>query len=178
MVDENEAPGGFDFNAMPGIDWTQLEGHANGEEVGPPEGGTVEHISPEMLAKRILWDVSPCHLAEAVRDLLGYAPASEDVEDMEHRESHERLSEAALLFPLVADMSHHAAMAIVGSMIVGSGDEISDELREETIEKLEPVIVQSSFSLIAELLDTGILHLPHFGVTYLSPDDEGEDLNP
>lgn len=157
-------PEGLDPMAgLPGVDWSQLEGHANGENVPPPEEGVLEVISPEMLAKRLLWDVAPCNMVEQVRDLLGYSPASSDVEDMEHSESHLRLAAASVAYPIVAEMAKHAAQGIVGSMIVGSGDDIPDAVREDTIEKIEPVILMSSFAIIAELLDVGILHFPHFG---------------
>lgn len=153
------------------FDWKQLEGL--GESLDAEEGTANFLISPEMLAKRLLWDVTPCSLAEQVRDYLGYSPASEDVEEMEHRESHQRLVQASAAAPFVEAMSKHAAKAIVGAMIVSSGDTPPDAVRQETTDKLEPVIFQACFSILAELIDVQILHFAHFG--FLVADDEEEE---
>jgi hypothetical protein len=151
------------------VDWSQLEG-LGGEEGLPV--GTV--ISPDMLAKRLLWDVTPCDLAERVRDYLGYSPASEDVEEMEHKESHQRLAQVIVIAPYVDAMAGHTARAIAGAMIVESGDTPPDAVRDETIEKLEPVIFHAAVGILAELIDVGLVHLPHYGFVTFGPDEVAE----
>lgn len=159
MTDNNEE--------LPDVDWSQLD-----------DGSGLVTISPEMLAKRILWDVTPCDMAVDVASYLNMSPASEEVEEMEHSESHQRLRGAAVLAPCIEAMSDHAARAIVGCMIVAQGDEdkISEELQQEAVDKQHAVIFQSAFAVIAEMLDIGILHLPHLGVFYVEvPDEEGPE---
>lgn len=148
------------------IDWTALEAEvadATAVEGLPPE---MTILTMDMLAKRLLWDVVPCPMAEQVRDYLGYAPTSEDVEDREHQESHQRLAKVGPILPFLDQMSHMVTPAIVGTMIVGSDDEehTSEEERNDAIAKLQPVLYQTTLAILSELMDMGLLHLPHRSV--------------
>jgi hypothetical protein len=161
------------------IDWDAFERDV-AKDADPFESIHTNAISPEMLAKRLLWDVTPCdmegHVVEVAK-YLGYPPASEDVEQMEHDESHARANNAGILLPFVAEMAAHAAKAVAGSMIVGSGDQdhMSEADRDETIDKLRPIIAQTSFGILAELLDVGILHTPHFATFLFTTEDESTE---
>lgn len=171
-MSENSGFDDFDFES---IDWSQMEHNVSGEgREDLPEGVESVHIiSPEMLAKRLLWDISPCSLAVDAGKVLGLPPASPDVEDMEHTESHQRLTGAALAAPFIQEMARHASNAVVAAIITASGAEAPQEDRDESAQRLEPVIFQSAFAIIAEMIDMGILHLPHFG-TFVFHEESGD----
>jgi hypothetical protein len=142
------------------VDWDAMEESA----VDPDQGPQPIIISADMLAKRIMWDVTPCDMAERVRDYLGYAPTSDEVEEKEHIESHQRLKDASPMIPVVHDMALHATRAIVASMIVGAGDEetLPESDRDEVMEKTVPIVYHATYAILAELLDIGAVHFPHF----------------
>lgn len=144
----------FDFDS---VDWNKLE-----QESASTMGPTIVPISPEMLAKMLVWDTVPCDHAVEVGNFLGLPSASDEVEKMEHDESHHRLLAARLVAPYVNLMSGHASRAIVGSMIVGHGEAEHADRSDvaDAASKLEAVIFQASYSIIAELLDTGYLRYP------------------
>lgn len=122
------------------------------------QGQSVTIISPDMMKKRIVWDVVPCDMAPQVASRLGLQPASEEVEDMEHRQSHQRLVDASMLAPVAGMMSQQAAEAVRGAMLVEHGDEAGEEEILQ-VEKLTPLIFTTAYAIIAEMIDTGLLHI-------------------
>lgn len=46
-----------------------------------------------------------------------------------------------------------------------------EELVKDAIEKQSNVIFQTTFAIVAELLDVGALHLPHYGIVKISEED-------
>jgi hypothetical protein len=135
------------------VDWSQLD--------DLDEGVAPLTISEDMLAKRVLWDVVPCRMAVDVVKRMGLQPASPDVEDMEHTESHERLRQVAPVAPFVHAMSRHAAHAVIAAMLVSNDVDLPDDIRVTESDKLHPVLTQATLAVIAELVDVGMLHLPH-----------------
>lgn len=159
MTEGNEE---FDFDA---VDWSKLEHNFAADEDGnvPPQHVHRQTISPEMLAKRLLWDVTPCELATEVARALGLPPTSDEVEKMEHRESHRRLMGASPLAPFIQPMASEATSAVLGAIMVthDMSVEADGEIIAESAERLLPVVSQASYAIVANLIDMGLLHLPH-----------------
>lgn len=155
------------------VDWGAFEGQLNdipaSDEAIPPN-----MISVDMLAKRLLWDVAPCTIATEVAALLGQQPASEDVEEMEHEQSHQRLAAAALATPFIGEMARHAAAAAVGTVVLSTGVDIPPEELASAIDKLIPMIYQTSWSILAELVDIGVVHMPHYQWVTVTPEESGQ----
>lgn len=146
------------------FDWSGMEFLANtGHAPEPTESNVHEtRLTPETLAKRLVWDVTPCNLAVKAAEVMGLSPASEDVEEMEHSESHDRLLAPASIGMIIDAMSQHAAHAVLAAQVAAHNLEMSDEDMLENTQKLQPLVFQTTYSIIAELLDIGAVHLPEF----------------
>lgn len=140
-----------------GFDWEQFEKDYPG--IDP-----AQVVTPDMLKRRIAWDVVPCEIADAVIRSLNLMPGSQEVADTEHQQSHLRLEGARPLLPYLDNMARYAAEAVVGAMIVSAdeGEDHSDE-RDEAIARLAPVIYMSAWGILAEMLDSEVIHLAHIG---------------
>ncbi len=158
------------------IDWDHMEHMATHDESGAP--AFVEpalELSVEMVQRRVLWDTVPCQQAVEVAKYLELPATSDDVETMEHTQSHVRLLDVAVLRPLVLALADASARSITGAMVVAGGDKdhlpLTGEVYTDMYEKLQPVIYMSSLSMLAELVDIGVVHMPH--MVYLGgPEDE------
>lgn len=148
------------------IDWSAMEAEVS--DLSSVEGLAPEYqvLTMDMLAKRLLWDVVPCAMAEDVRDYLGYAPTSPDVEDMEHKQSHQRLAKVGPIVPFLEQMARMVTPAVVSAMILGSDDQehTTESDRNDAVEKLSPVVFASTLAILSELMDMGLVHLPHRGL--------------
>lgn len=120
-------------------------------------------ITPAMMRKRVIWDVAPDEYAVAVARRLGLNPASPDVEDMEKAEAYRRLQPVGILAPVLNDLALHSAEAVRAAMMEVHGDDYGDSPSME-IEVLAAFIAQSSAGILAELIDIGALHLPHYTI--------------
>jgi hypothetical protein len=87
----------------------------------------IDIFTPQMLVKRLLWDIVPCPDVPGMVPLMKLSPDSPDVAEMEHRASHERLNEVQpvkelldLLVPLVSGITASA-------MLVNSGISADEE---------------------------------------------------
>lgn len=152
------------------VDWARMENETSGDE---PQ---FQVLSPEMLARRLLWDVVPCPLAVKVGAFMGLPPASEEIEDMEHQQSHQRLQQAYPTVPFIMEFAKHATKAVVGANILGMSDdepEVTEEEKDEITVKLYPMIYQTALAMVAELIDVGILHLPHY--QFVTVEEDGEE---
>jgi hypothetical protein len=144
------------------VDWAKMEASAGGEDLPVV-------LSDEMLRKRIMWDVTPCDLAEAVRERMGLAGASEDVEEMEHAESHQRLVAMAAILPAIVTLSSYATEAAVTSIIMDSHPDAPEQIRRDVVESTELMIRAATMGVIAELLDIGLLHTTHLPIFHTPP---------
>ena len=144
----------FDFES---VDWDALEHTFEGSE------GTAgqQIISRGQLAKRLLWDTVPCEIAVPAAALMGMSPASEDVEEMEHRESHRRMVQAAPVVPYLRGMAFDTAKAVMAAQYVAHEVETDQEELNEAAAKMSIIVYQSTLAILANLLDVGALHFPH-----------------
>ncbi len=162
------------------IDWAKLEADFDQTtgEIGAdtPPSANVHVYTADILAKHMLWNVVPCDMAEDVTRALGLNWASDDVEDMEHRESHGRLNGAASVVQVAGVLASHGTRAALMATIVANGvpEDIRERLLEESVEKLTPLVAQTTFGIIAELVDMDLLHAPTdvYGLSPLDGEDE------
>lgn len=154
------------------IDWGQMEYLANNDgsvEGGPEtEGHAPLVLNTEMIIRRALWDTIPCGDAVAVANYLELPATSDDVEKMEHEKAHVRLDDISNIAPLIYALSDAAARAIVGAMVVAGGDQesipLNGDVYNEAYEKFQPVAYTTALSVVAELIDIGLVHTPHLAV--------------
>lgn len=148
------------------IDWSAMERLANGENDEPFISGTPQVITTQMLRKQTLWDVAPHNAVERISEYLGLPSVSREGLMSEHQEAHDRSAAISVILQPISMIAEEVARAIVGTMMVTNGvSEISPVDGEEftdTVEKLEGMLTNSSASIIATLLDWGLLHTPMF----------------
>jgi hypothetical protein len=117
----------------------------------------VDLYTPQMLTKRLLWDIVPCSQVEALIPLMNLTPDSQDVSEMEHQASHDRIDQLtplremlALLIPLVSGITASA-------MLVNSGNSM-DEETAAVLQRHHSVVVRAGVvAVLANLLDMGII---------------------
>jgi hypothetical protein len=157
-------------------DWSQMEQLANGVDESEIEPASMRKrvISQDMVRKRVTWDVAPHDEVQAVSDYLGLPAASPEGLEAEHEDAHVRQASVALLMETVEILTAEVARAVVGTMLVmneGAKEfEVDGEFFTDTVEELEQVIFHSSLSIIAELIDFGLLHTPML----ITPEAMGE----
>ncbi|MFE4681565.1 hypothetical protein ACFRNJ_12105 [Streptomyces sp. NPDC056721] len=117
----------------------------------------VDIYTPQMLTKRLAWDIVPCGEVEGLIPLMGLTPDSKDVSDMEHAASHDRIDALtplkemlALLIPIVSGITASA-------MLVNSGKSV-DEETAALLQRHHSVVVRAGVvAVLANLLDMGII---------------------
>jgi hypothetical protein len=138
----------------------------DGEAFEEPQ---VDLFTPQMLVKRLLWDIIPCSQVPAMIPLMKLTPDSPDVSDMEHQASHERLQEVVpakelldVLVPLVSGITASA-------MLVNSGVSADEESAVALQRHHSQVIRAGVVAILANLFDMGI-------ITYAEGVQFGEQL--
>jgi hypothetical protein len=138
-------------------------------EFGEEEEPQVDIFTPQMLVKRLLWDIVPCPDVPGMIPLMKLTPDSPDVSEMEHRASHERLNEVRpvkemldLLVPLVSGITASA-------MLVNSGISADEETAVALQRHHSSVLRAGVVAILANLFDMGI-------ITYAEGVQFGEQL--
>jgi hypothetical protein len=123
----------------------------------PEEAPQVDIFTPQMLAKRLVWDIIPCGSVDEMIPLMNLVPDSPDVSDMEHKASHARLEQVlplgemlSLLVPLVSGITASA-------MLVNSGIPTDDETAVALQRQHSQVVRSGVVAILANLLDMGII---------------------
>jgi hypothetical protein len=67
------------------------------------------------------------------------------------------------MLPILQQLAYHASRAVVGSMIVSGGDQenVSEVDRDEAATRLMPVVYQTCWAILGEMMDIGMIHTPH-----------------
>lgn len=136
------------------------------EQMGIP----MEHVlMPQQVKRRILRDLVPCDMTGDVMRAMQISPASEEIEDIEHQDGHDRAIAAAGTFPYIHSFSHDCASVLTATVAVANGLTPAD--LGESEERLQTFIEASARAIVSELVDLGILHTPH----YMSIDGEDDE---
>jgi hypothetical protein len=110
----------------------------------------MHHAARRTKTREMLRDMVHCHDFPELSQRLGFVPASEDVEEIEHRESHFRCE---ALFPILPDIFHAATEA--GALLSAMSEENTPEYCEENVDAARRVCV----AVIARLVDDGALEV-------------------
>lgn len=153
-----------DKQDLPDIDWSQLEGLDADVEAGRDPGQST--VNSAMLGRRLLWDLAQCADVRPIAKAIGLPDASEDVEEMEHQESHKRMAVANLIAPFVNTISGHASIAAVASVLHNAGvlDEVPTEVRQAQSAQMQQTYFAVTMAVLSELLDMNILMIPENAV--------------
>jgi hypothetical protein len=129
----------------------------------PPMGFSAEDepdlflMSTQMLARKLLWDIVPCHQAASMLPLMNLMPDSPDVEEMEHRASHDRLDRLLPIEPIIQMLVPLASGVTSSAMLVNSGKDVDAETVSVIREYHHRVIQAGTTAILANLMDMGII---------------------
>lgn len=127
------------------------------QESAEEEEPQVTLYSPQMLAKRLLWDIVPCDAVAVMVPLMNLLPSSEEVDEMEHQASHERMENVRQLMPLIETLTPLVSGITASAMLVNSGVNADAELALALKKQHSQVVRASSIAILANLLDMGII---------------------
>lgn len=127
------------------------------KEEAQPDEPEVDYYSPQMLAKRLLWDIIPDEDIPQFVPLMGLVPDSPDVAELEQEASHARLAAVAPLLYLLEHFAPLASGITSSAILVNSGERLSEELARSLFLQHRQIILASSVAIIANLLDMGVL---------------------
>jgi hypothetical protein len=117
----------------------------------------VDLYTPQMLTKRLLWDIVPCGEVEALIPLMNLTPDSPDVSEMEHEASHDRIDQLAPLREMLALLIPLVSGITASAMLVNSGNSV-DADTAAVLQRHHSVVVRAGVvAIIANLLDMGII---------------------
>lgn len=118
----------------------------------------VEQVSLPVLIRQVIYD-SMLMPAEEIASKMGLPPISEEVSEMEERDSQARLSRMSGLLPLID--AHADIAARIASAAYMIDDEDMDALPEESVEKLTElfrlVSLAASVSCVSTLFSLGLI---------------------
>lgn len=155
MPEENE----------PQTDWSSFEQEFQGKDAPP-----MQILTEDMIRRRLLWDIVPCDMAAVIIKRLGLPEVSAEVEATEHGESHLRMSTSGALAPAIYNMAAYSADIILEGTAEKYG--LDRDLEQEKT-TLTNAIHQSTWAIIAEFLDVGWIHFPHYVVATEPPEVPG-----
>ena len=119
---------------------------------------TVEQVSLPVLIRQVIYD-SMLMPAEEIAFKMGLPPISDEVSEMEERDSQARLSRMSALLPLID--AHADIAARIASAAYMIDDEDMDDLPEDSVEKLTElfrlVSLASSVSCVSTLFSLGLI---------------------
>jgi hypothetical protein len=117
----------------------------------------VDLYTPQMLTKRLLWDIVPCGEVEGLIPLMHLTPDSPDVSEMEHQASHDRIDQLAPLREMLALLIPLVSGITASAMLVNSGNSV-DADTAAVLQRHHSVVVRAGVvAIIANLLDMGII---------------------
>jgi hypothetical protein len=129
----------------------------NPEDIDSFEGSGVTMYTPEMLTKRLLWDLVPCSDVEGMMPLMNLSPESPDVRDMEHRSSHERMAAVIPLGEILALLTPLVSGITASAMLINSGVSV-DEDSAVSLQRHHSLVLQAGVgAILANLFDMGII---------------------
>ncbi|MDX3260728.1 hypothetical protein PV336_16025 [Streptomyces sp. MI02-2A] len=121
------------------------------------EGPKVDIYTPQMLTKRLLWDMVPCSQVASFLPLMNLVPDSEDVSEMEHRASHERIQRVVPLKDMLDVMTPLVSGITASVMLVNSGIK-ADEESAIALQRSHAMVVQRALvAVLGNLLEMGII---------------------
>lgn len=123
--------------------------------------------TPEMMARRLVWDIVPCSAALKAIEAMDLPKVSSDVEQIEHDEAHQR---ALLLLPVIGVLTQ---MSLQIALVQLTAIQQEDPRTTVTMEQIFALVFPAVKASIIELLSMGYFHYPLVNVTVVG--DPGVD---
>jgi hypothetical protein len=113
-----------------------------------------------LILKRMIWDIFP-HEWDAVKEAqcrLGLVPDTEEGMEFGHGESDTRINRAAPMSHTLKVLSSYAAEVVSAYACDGVNEEdIPDGFSDGFLRQNAAIIFDSTYAILAHLLDTGVL---------------------
>jgi hypothetical protein len=123
----------------------------------------IDHPTLPVLIRQVIYDTMLMP-AEEIANIMGLPPISDDVAEMEERESQKRLEKFATLIPFIDSHADIAARIAASAYMIEDEDEEYEELGKLGIEDIEQltrlfrlVALSSSVSCVSTLLNLGLI---------------------
>jgi len=123
----------------------------------------IDHPTLPVLIRQVIYDTMLMP-AEEIACIMGLPPISDDVAEMEERESQKRLERFATLIPFIDSHADIAAKIAASAYMIEDEEEEYEELGKLGIEDIEQltrlfrlVALSSSVSCVSTLLNLGLI---------------------
>ena len=123
----------------------------------------IKHLPLPVLIRQVIYDTMLMP-AEDIANIMGLPPISDDVAEMEERESQKRLERFAKLIPFIDSHADIAARIAASAYMIEDDEEDYGELEKLGIEDLEQltrlfrlVALSSSISCVSTLFNLGLI---------------------
>lgn len=123
----------------------------------------IKHLPLPVLIRQVIYDTMLMP-AEEIANLMGLPPISEEVAEMEERESQKRLERFATLLPFIDSHADIAAKIAASAYMIEDEEEEYGELEKLGVEDLEQltrlfrlVALSSSVSCVSTLFNLGLI---------------------
>lgn len=123
----------------------------------------IKHLPLPVLIRQVIYDTMLMP-AEKIANVMGLPPISDDVAEMEERESQKRLERFAKLIPFIDSHADIAARVAASAYMIEDDEENYGELEKLGIEDLEQltrlfrlVALSSSISCVSTLFNLGLI---------------------
>jgi hypothetical protein len=122
----------------------------------------IKHVPLPILMRQAIYD-SMLEPAEGIAEALGLPPISDEVSEMEERESQKRLERFASLIPFIDSHSDLASRIASAAYLLDYDEEDQDmtklvtQLEDKLVDLFKIVAISSSVSCISTLFNLGLL---------------------
>jgi len=123
----------------------------------------IDHLPLPVLIRQVIYDTMLMP-AEKIANIMGLPPISDDVAEMEERESQKRLEKFATLIPFIDSHADIAAKIAASAYMIEDEEEDYGELEKLGIEDLAQltklfrlVALSSSISCVSTLFNLGLI---------------------
>ena len=124
----------------------------------------IKHVPLPILMRQAIYD-SMLEPAEGIAEALGLPPISDEVSEMEERESQKRLERFASLIPFIDSHSDLASRITAAAYLLDDDDDDQDldvlklgaDVEEKLVDLFKLVAISSSVSCISTLFNLGLL---------------------
>lgn len=123
----------------------------------------IKHLPLPVLIRQVIYDTMLMP-AEEIANIMGLPPISDDVAEMEERESQKRLEKFATLIPFIDSHADITAKIAASAYMIEDDEEDYGELEKLGIEDIEQltrlfrlVALSSSVSCVSTLFSLGLI---------------------
>jgi hypothetical protein len=161
------------------------------EEVQEESNSTPRILTDDMLRRRMIWSIAPCHDVSEIIQATDLPPVSDDVEDQEHQDAHARLALVhSYMGLMISALTMYASEAIQVTLLSEAEKQrgepgVTDEALEAIIshpllqlEALHPLIFNAVSAVLSEMLDVGAIFIATPRLIDVVRDARGKEQSP